>query len=193
MKILQHDIKTLFSLNVIGFSFCLASLRSQDSHRLMHYMDHPSHIDPLLIMICVSYGIFIFSKVCMHIIFSYLNAFDHVWCFVKLLASGVSDSKGLGCWRGDLHWSRLILPCINQGKGVTNIMTSRRQRKSSTLVDGDDTNPEMACSDPSGALCIEDCLYDGEHKAKDMIRCCQCVAWVHIDCINKTEEYVPGV
>ena len=36
----------------------------------------------------------------------------------------------------------------------------------------DDTNPEMAWSDPSGALSVEGCLYDGEHKAKDMIRCC---------------------
>ena len=170
--------------------------------RMRHGWQRTVYLSDILIHLSVKAHVLIFIllrailwtvKVCIHIVFSYLYVLDHVWCFVKLLASGVSDSEGLGCWRGDLRWSRLILPCVNQGKGVTNIMTSRGQRKSSTLVDGDDTNLEMARSDPSGALCVEGCPYDGEHKAKDMIRCCQCAAWVHINCINKTEEYVPGV
>ena len=72
-------------------------------------------------------------------------------------------------------------------------MTSRGQCKTSTPVDGEGTNPKTALDDPSGALCEEGCLYDGEHKNKNMVRCCQCAAWVHIECINKTEEYVPGV
>ena len=53
-------------------------------------------------------------------------------------------------------------------------------------------NETIAASD-WGELCVEGCLYNGHHNAKDMVPCCHCASWMHTDCIALKEEYVSGV
>ena len=44
-----------------------------------------------------------------------------------------------------------------------------------------------------GALCLDNCKYNGHHGGHDMVRCCSCEAWFHEKCISETEEFVPGI
>ena len=46
-------------------------------------------------------------------------------------------------------------------------------------------------NEPDATLCMDDCLYERRYQ-KDMIRCANCATWVHVKCIAKHEEYVPG-
>ena len=46
-------------------------------------------------------------------------------------------------------------------------------------------------------LCIAGCKfnrqYDQTDDSQDMVRCCQCACWLHVQCISEKEEYVAGV
>ena len=106
---------------------------------------------------------------------------------------------GLGGFHRDrlIPWSR-----SNRWRGVINIPRNPLCLCNSNLVprkrhiaDFVETSTMANHSDNpvKGELCMSKCLYNGHHKAKDMVRCCQCAAWFHIDCINKIEECFPGV
>ena len=44
----------------------------------------------------------------------------------------------------------------------------------------------------AAALCMDDCLFECRYQEQDMIWCANCATWVHVKCIAKHEEYVPG-
>ena len=52
---------------------------------------------------------------------------------------------------------------------------------------------KTAPADEWGTLCMETCIYHGHHDNHEMVRCCLCATWVHIDCIKEREECPPGV
>ena len=51
---------------------------------------------------------------------------------------------------------------------------------------------ETVSTEPDATLCMNDCLYERRYQKQDMIRCANCATWVHVKCIAKHEEYVPG-
>ena len=67
-----------------------------------------------------------------------------------------------------------------------------------TLSGSDTTDPKQTVltSDDDrhqhGAHCMDECIYEGHHDNHDMVLCCLCASWFHVDCISKSEEYVPG-
>ena len=66
--------------------------------------------------------------------------------------------------------------------------------KSSEASGGDaDQIDNTAPADEWGTLCMETCIYHGHHENREMVRCCLCATWVHIDCIKEREECPPGV
>ena len=44
-----------------------------------------------------------------------------------------------------------------------------------------------------GELCLADCLHEGHYKEDEMLRCCACASFMHIDCISRTEKCVKGI
>ena len=66
--------------------------------------------------------------------------------------------------------------------------------ESSEASGGDaDQIDKTAPVDEWGTLCMETCIYHGHHDNREMVRCCLCATWVHIDCIKEREECPPGV
>ena len=128
----------------------------------------------------------------------FTSTFYSHWLVVFLL-----DLYGL-YGSGGFHRDRLIpWSRSNRWRGVINIprtplclCNSNPVPRKRHLADFVETSTMANHSDnpvKPGELCMSKCLYNGHHKAKDMVRCCQCAAWFHIDCINKIEEYFPGV
>ena len=64
------------------------------------------------------------------------------------------------------------------------------QDSKSSEASSDDANQTV---DEWGTLCIETCIYRGHHDDREMVRCCLCATWVHLDCIKQREECPPGV
>lgn len=75
------------------------------------------------------------------------------------------------------------------------------ERRQSTIPPSITQTNDEATSSPAddtqsaewGSLCTKNCLYRGHHCGHDMIRCCTCASWHHIDCISRQEEYVQGI
>ena len=62
------------------------------------------------------------------------------------------------------------------------------QDSKSSEASSDDANQTV---DEWGTLCMETCIYRGHHNDLEMVRCCLCATWVHLDCIKKREESPP--
>ena len=59
------------------------------------------------------------------------------------------------------------------------------QDSKSSEASSDDANQTV---DEWGTLCMETCIYRGHHDDRELVWCCLCATWVHLDCIKQREE-----
>ena len=61
--------------------------------------------------------------------------------------------------------------------------------------EGDENSAlQPAERDTIESVCMQDgCIYDRLYEGKDMVPCCHCADWFHVDCIKRKEEIVTGV